>query len=82
MNIDLAEVFHHDCKSIVDQMKEKRLISYLGSVGLTLHDIDLAKVFHHDCKSIVDQMKEKMFIFLLRRFQISIFINCKSIVIK
>ena len=23
MNIDLAEVFHHDCKSIVDQMKEK-----------------------------------------------------------
>ena len=29
MNIDLAEVFNHDCKSIVDQMKEKRLISYL-----------------------------------------------------
>ena len=24
MNIDLAEVFHHDCKSIVDQMKEKK----------------------------------------------------------
>ena len=43
-----------------------------GGVGLTLHDIDLAEVFHHDCKSIVDQMKEKMFIFLLRRFQISI----------
>ena len=29
VHIDIAEVFHHDCKSIVDQMKEKRLISYL-----------------------------------------------------
>ena len=29
MNIDLAELLDHDCKSIVDQMKEKMLISYL-----------------------------------------------------
>ena len=29
MNIDIAEVLYHNCKSIVDQMKEKMLISYL-----------------------------------------------------
>ena len=37
MNIDLAEVFHHDCKSIVDQMKEKRLISYLDDFKFLLN---------------------------------------------
>ena len=29
MNIDLAEVLHHDCKPINDQLKEKMLISFL-----------------------------------------------------
>ena len=44
----------------------------VGRFNFKTMNIDLAEVFHHDCKSIVDQMKEKMFIFLLRRFQISI----------